>query len=231
MQLRTSVRGIPVLVDPSSYVTLMVVAATATVLLHQLSPGVPPAALALLGAFVGLAVLASLLWHELAHAWASHRAGVEVEHIRMFAGGALCLRKQHLQAARDQFEVAVAGPLASTVLGLAALAIAIAADMAGAPAAVSAACWFVAIANLLVAFSNMLPIFPFDGGKAVHAMFWRRTGDRRAATSRLHRSGREFARVVIALGIVMIAGGGDFVTGLASSAFGLYLLRLPEPPG
>ncbi len=84
-------------------------------------------------------------------------------------------------------------------------------------------------ANCLIAVSNVLPVFPFDGGKVMHAVFWRSTGNAAAATVRLRRSGREFARIVVVLGILTAAFAHQILLGLVIVGFGLYLLRLPLP--
>jgi Zn-dependent protease len=227
--LNLNVLGVAVEVDRSWYTVALIIALAFAWSIYTLIPEVGPAGALGLGVMVALALSASLLAHELAHARVSINAGIEVEHVRIFAGGALCRRREPIEVPRTQFLVAAAGPLTSVAIGIAALAISFAADLAGLSQAVSASLWFVAFANVLIAVSNMLPVFPFDGSKVLHAMFWRSTGDREVATARLKRSGREFSRIVISLGIIVAAWGGELLLGFGIAAFGFYLTRLPVP--
>jgi Zn-dependent protease len=227
--MNLSLLGVPVEVDRSWYTAALIIALGFAVSIYALVPGTGLAGALGLGVMVAVALSISLLVHELAHARVSMNAGIEVEHVRIFAGGALCRRREPIELPRVQFLVAAAGPLTSVALGLVALGASLATEIAGLSQAVSGALWFVAFANVLVAVSNMLPVFPFDGSKVLHAMFWRSTGDRREATARLRRSGREFSRIVISLGIIMLAWGGELLLGAGIAAFGFYLTTLPVP--
>lgn len=196
---------------------------------EAVAPELSTSGAVLIGAGVALAITASMLVHELAHARVAARAGIDIEHIRLFAAGAACTRARPVEDAREQFLIAAAGPLASVALAVALLALAIAFEAFGLPSAGSAALSFVALANCLIAVSNVLPVFPFDGGKVMHAVFWRSTGCETAATRRLRRSGREFARIVIVLGFLTATYAGQIALGLVIAGFGVYLLRLPLP--
>lgn len=197
---------------------------------HAMVPDVALPAAVVYGAAVSIALTLSLLLHEFAHAWVAMEAGIGVDHIRVYAGGALVRRRDHIDEPRDQFKVAAAGPLTSAALGVCLLVVVVVSDTAGGDPALNVALWFVAFANGLIGFSNMLPVFPFDGGKLIYAMFWRRTKDRRVATERLRQSGREFSRIVISLGVLTAALTGEVLIGVVIAAFGWYLLRLPGPP-
>lgn len=230
MRASLKLAGVDVVIARSWFVTQPFVAGACAWAAHALEPQLGAGAALVLGTAVAAALSASLLIHELAHAYVSIRAGMGIEQVRLFAAGALCRRRAPIEQPRDQFMVAAAGPLASVALGVLALAGAVVAEILALSGALSIALGFLAFANILIAASNMLPIFPFDGGKVVHAMFWRSLRDRRAASRRLRRSGQEFARVITGLGVVMIAWAGDLVLGLAISAFGVYLMFMPPPP-
>ena len=205
----------------------MVLALTWSARLVMPELSLPAAALAGVAVTAGLTV--SLLLHELAHARVAQRAGADVAHIRLFAGGALTRRLTRLEQPRDQFLVAAAGPIASVAVAVLCLAGATAVELLGGSSALSLGLAFLAFANVLIAISNLLPMFPFDGGKLVHALFWRSTDDRAVATGRLQRSGQEFARIVTSLGIVTMAFAGDLLMGLVIAGFGIYLMFLPPP--
>lgn len=229
MQLSLNVMGVAVEVDRSWYTAALIIALGFGGSIHALMPEIGPVPALGLGVGVAIALSMSLLAHELAHARVAMNAGIPVEHIRLFAGGALTRRREPIEVPRVQFVVAAAGPLTSVALGIAALIGSLAAEIIGLSPAISGALWFVAFANVIVAVSNMLPVFPFDGSKVLHAMLWRSTGDREVATAKLRRSGHEFSRIVVSLGIIMAAWGGELLLGLGIAIFGMYLTRLPIP--
>lgn len=203
-------------------VTLLVARAAHAISVHDLSA---MSAIGI-GFAVGVALTLSLLVHELAHARVSLNAGIPVEYIRLHASGALCRRAEPIVQARDQFSVAAAGPIASVALGVVTLVAAFIFEIAAFPEALTAALWFVAFSNVLIAASNMLPLFPFDGGKALHAVFWRASGDRKAARDRVRRGGRQFSRIIVGFGILMVGWAGEALLGLAIAVFGIYLMFL-----
>ena len=228
--LSGKVAGVPLLVSRSWVPALAATAVACAVAVRTLVSGLSLVAAATLGLVLALALTLSLIIHELAHALVARSAGIEIDHIRLFAGGALCRRKHVMGAPREQFVVAAAGPLASTALGVAALSVAAGAGALGLGPAVTTALWFLAFVNILIAVTNLLPIFPFDGGKLVHSLFWRAGRDHRAASDRLDRGGREFARLIMTLGVLLMAVGDELLVGFVVLLFGLYLLRLPSPP-
>jgi Zn-dependent protease len=227
--LKTTILGIEVQLARSWLPGFIGTAVAYAWFAHALIPDVAFPTAAVYGIGVSTALTLSLLLHELAHARAAMESGIGVEHIRIYAGGALVRRRHHIKEPLAQFKVAAAGPLASAALGLTILVGVVVSDYAGGHHGLNVALWFVAFANGLIAVSNLLPVFPLDGGKLVYAVFWRRTRDPRVATERLHRSGREFSRIVMFLGVLTMALTGEILIGLVISAFGWYLLRLPVP--
>jgi Zn-dependent protease len=221
--------GVPLHIDrsyvPAFIVTAIACGAGAYAVIANLSV---TGALAL-GFAMAFGFSLSLLVHEFAHAHVARRSGIQIDYVRLFAGGAMCVRKDTIDAPAEQFRVAAAGLVASSVAGVAAFCLAMAATAFGMPIGISAMFWFLAFANTLIAVSNMLPVFPFDGSKLIHAMFWRKGRDQRAASEQLHRSGREFARITMVVGFLMMAFGGELFLGVFVFLFGLYLLRLPSP--
>jgi Zn-dependent protease len=224
------IAGLRFLVDRSWLTVFVGIAAVCAVAGFIVIDEISISTALLLGVAMSVGFSVSLLVHELAHAHVARRMGIEIDHIRMFAGGASCKRKHVIDAPAEQFHVAAAGPVASAVLGIAALVLAAVAAVLDLYTTVAAVFWFLALINLLIAVSNMLPVFPFDGGKLVHALFWRKAMDRNAASERLHRNGREFSRVTVMLGFLIMMFGGHILLGLVVLLFGVYLLRLPGPP-
>jgi Zn-dependent protease len=161
-------------------------------------------------AAVAVAVLCFLaaLLHEAGHAVASR--GVRAAYgpsTLYFFGGVEAVERQPI-GWRDELVVGFAGPAASGVL--AALIIAASVPFLGAPGLgptviVEVATLGAAI-SALIGLANLIPGEPLDGGRIVHAIAWRVTGDPARATRTAGRTGR-------AIGLLLIGGG--FVLALA----------------
>jgi Zn-dependent protease len=168
-----------------------------------------------------LLLFASIVVHELGHALAARRHGIDVAGITISPLGGFAQMSRESRTPREELEVAGAGPLAT-------LAIVVASVLAGfalvgphrfvdaALLATSAdvtpvllTIGFLVTMNLIVLVFNLIPAYPLDGGRIVRAVVWRVTGDRNRGTRVAARLGQAFSIVLI--------GGGLWVTiGLAS---------------
>jgi Zn-dependent protease len=181
--LRDSVRlvrvgGVEVRVQALFLLLPLVAVATG---LPEGAPGVL-VRLALLGVLVG-AVLA----HEVGHAVGARARGVRVGHVSLgFLGGVAWIGEPEgrLRVPADTWVPALAGPGASLLVAATLFGLALALGHALPPPEVRAVAtdpFAAAIAiNLLMGTLNLLPAFPADGGRALHAALSRRFGDRRA---------------------------------------------------
>ena len=146
-------------------------------------------------------IFACVLVHELAHSIVARRKGVTVRDIVLLPIGGVSELESIPEQPRDEFQVAIVGPLASLVLAAVAAAVTVAAGQALAPFDLNGASllnrlvWF----NLAVGVFNLLPAFPMDGGRVLRALLERRH-DRLWATRRAAAIGR-------ALGLVMAIAG------------------------
>ena len=121
----------------------------------------------------------SVLLHEASHAYAARHYGFPVSSITLhFLGGVTAIEAE-AKKPRQEFWIAVVGPLTSLAVGLAALGL-----------------WFVTpdglllmvveglvFGNLLVGALNLVPGLPLDGGRVLKAAVWQLTGSRTAAPS------------------------------------------------
>ena len=75
---------------------------------------------------------------------------------------------------------------------------------------------WLALINVLLALFNLVPAAPLDGGRVLHAVLWKRSGDRAAATISATNAGRAFGYVLVGLGVVLsFALLGWFLLGAA----------------
>ena len=165
----------------------------------------------------GLAVASSLLFpasillHELGHALAARRNGIEVGGIELWLLGGLA-RMRPAKTPKAEFTVAVAGPLVSLLLvGIGFLLGATIFDWdsfwAGARLSlepgvdgVAAVVGYVTGINVFVFAFNLIPGLPLDGGRMALAIAWWRTGDRARATRLAATLGR-----FVAYGLAAVA--------------------------
>ncbi len=229
------VRGIPISVDWSWFLVLFLVIFWLSRLfgdvLGEDSSATAPFLLALISAF---GFFASIVLHELGHAFVAMRHGIGITNIQLWIFGGVAQLDRESDRPSTEFKVAIGGPVVTlaivAVLGLVGLAIGGAhefgramvlerdAETSGALAAIA---WLFSI-NALVLVFNLLPAFPMDGGRIVRSIAWWRTGDRSAATRIAANLGRVFAYIFIAGGGALAISGRVF-TGVWLALIGFVI--------
>jgi Zn-dependent protease len=192
------------------------------------SPAWVPAAVTVL-LFFGCVIL-----HELAHAIMARHYGVEVPSITLFAFGGVASVATDMRRARDEFVVAVVGPLTSWALAavfgvlwlalggggsLGALALVGATGASGAATIIG----YLGVTNAALGLFNLLPGFPLDGGRVLRAAIWGQSQDIVLATRVAARSGSVVAYGFIVLGFACLLGRSAFA-GIDLFALGLWNL-------
>jgi Zn-dependent protease len=168
------------------------------------------------GVAAALALLASILVHELGHAVVAQRNGVKVERISLWAFGGVAQLEGEAETPRAEFLIAGVGPAISLVLGL--ILIYPASVLGG---LIGAVLGWLATINIILAAFNLIPGAPLDGGRLLHAWLWKRHGDRARATTTATKAGRLVGTGLIILGIVQFVAGG--VGGLWTALIGWFL--------
>jgi Zn-dependent protease len=229
------VRGVPISVDWSWFLVLFFLIFWLSELfadvLGQDTSSTAPFALALVTSF---GFFASIVLHELGHAFVALRHGIGITGIQLWIFGGVAQLDRESDRPSTEFKVAVGGPAVTlaivVVLGLIGLAVAGPdefwramllerdSDVSGALAAIA---WLASI-NALVLVFNLLPAFPMDGGRIVRAIAWWRTGDRTSATRFAANLGRVFAYLFIGGGI-LIAVTGNVFSGVWLALIGLVI--------
>jgi Zn-dependent protease len=219
------VLGIRVGVDASWFVVLFVV-------IFLLSADFRRELAASDGVAYGTAVAAALLFfgsivlHELGHALAARRMGIETKSIDLWFFGGLARLSRDSRNPGEEFKMAAAGPAVTLLVVIVCVALGVA--LAGAARFWDAAgigaeglspgllllAWLATVNAGLLIF-NLVPAYPLDGGRLARAAVWRFTGDRGRATRASARVGQGFAWFLAGLGVVLLLSG---------SFNGLYLL-------
>lgn len=173
---------------------------------------------------VGL--FASIVFHEMSHALVARRYGIPIRGITLFIFGGVAEMDGEPENARSEFLMALAGPLASFALALAALSLAgwVGTSM---PAALAGVVRYLGILNLALAIFNLIPAFPLDGGRMLRAVLWARRGDIVEATRIAAGAGNFFGIALIVLGVVSVISG-DFLGGMWRFLIGMFLRGAAE---
>ncbi|WP_457208440.1 site-2 protease family protein [Nocardioides sp. P5_C9_2] len=188
-----SVSGIDVLVTSSWFLVAGLIAFAIAPRIELAQPGLgffKYAAGLLFAVMLYLAVLV----HEASHALVAQRYGYVVNSITLHFLGGMTEIDGAARKPRQEFWIAVVGPLASIAVGV-----------------VAAAAWFVvpeglvqvtieglAAANLLIGVLNLVPGLPLDGGRVLKAFVWGVSGNEHRGTLVAGWGGRITAVAVLA---------------------------------
>jgi Zn-dependent protease len=158
-----------------------------------------------LGLLTSLLFFSSVVFHELAHSTVAQHYKIKVLSITLFLFGGLARIGREPSKAIQEFNIAIAGPLASGFLAALFWGVGSALprqEMVGAVVGP------LMEANAALALFNLLPGFPLDGGRIFRAIVWGATNDFGRATRVAAASGKTIAYLMIGVGIFSAIGGG-----------------------
>jgi len=186
-----------------------------------------------IGILTAILFFTSVLIHELAHSVVARSRGIPIKGITLFIFGGVSMFEGEARTAPIEAWVSAVGPLTSIALGVVFYVLARAASAISAGSistGIAAALLYLAAVNVLLAVFNLLPAFPLDGGRVLHALIWRISGDRLRATRVTVVIGRVFAAGMIVWGILdsLFEGIGG---GLWLTLIGWFILQAGNVEG
>jgi Zn-dependent protease len=191
------------------------------------APGYGSDAYAVAGVLTAVGLLATVLAHELGHAVVARKVNLKVDGITLSWIGGITRIGGEPSGPLVEAGIAGIGPLVSLVIGGALWALRIGLPAAGIGHLVTAAIGWLAVINVVLAVFNLLPAAPLDGGRLLHAVAWRITGDR-------WRAGRLASTTGVGLGVaVLVVGayealrgrsGGETFNALVTGVLGWWLI-------
>jgi Zn-dependent protease len=191
-----------------------------------------------LGLLTSFLFFGSILFHELSHSVVAQHYKIRVISITLFIFGGVARIGRDPAKAIQEFNIAIAGPLASFFLygAFQGLAWSFPANQR-----IGAVATWLAFINLRLAVFNLIPGFPLDGGRILRAAVWGLTKSYLRATQLAAASGRLIAYAMILTGAwaafnpdfsltvgdtVIFAGG--FSSGLWLAFIGWFLLNAAQ---
>jgi Zn-dependent protease/CBS domain-containing protein len=189
----------------------------------SLAPDMPTALQWVIGGGVAVLFLVSVVVHELAHALVGRRRGVRTTSVVLGLVGGLAPLSIEAAQPRDELAISVAGPIASLAISAVVLPAGVVLGLAGDAAGPLAGALFVLGAlNLMLGLASLLPGLPLDGGRAVRAVAWSRTGDPDRAATMTARIGRYLGWAITGVGVVVMIVD-DPILGVMLAALGWLL--------
>lgn len=167
-----------------------------------------------------------LLLHELAHSLVAQSRGLKVKAITLFALGGVSQFQDDAPDAKTEFWVAIAGPIASLLIGFVCLLVAplLGWQSANAPHnAVTGVLFWLGYINVGLGVFNLIPGFPLDGGRVLRAIVWAVTRNADRATRIAAGIGQVVAFLFIFYGIWQFFSGAGF-GGLWIAFIGWFLM-------
>lgn len=220
--------GFAVRVDTSWLVIAVLItwSLAAMVFPHQV-PGLSHAEYWLMGIAGAFLLFASIVVHEFAHSLVARRSGLAMKGITLFIFGGVAEMEHEPPSAKAEFQMAIAGPLTSVIVGAIFFVLALA--MRGSwPAATVGVFIYLYWINWVLALFNMIPAFPLDGGRVLRSLLWHWKGNIWQATRIASTIGSGFGILLMAYGVFRLLVFGDFIGAVWMFLIGMFLRSVAQ---
>jgi Zn-dependent protease len=178
----------------------------------------------IVGILTSLLFFGSVLFHELSHSVVAQHYKIRVVSITLFLFGGLARIEREPSKAIQEFNIAIAGPLASGFLAGAFLGLTLLFPYSQSVGALAAWLWRT---NAALAVFNLLPGFPLDGGRIFRAIVWGATKSFDKATRVAGASGKLIAYAMIVSGL-WGAFHGSVQNGIWFAFIGWFILNAAQ---
>ena len=187
-----TIAGSDVLVSSSWFLVAGLIAVLVAPLVDDVQPGLGSLKY-LAGAAFAVLLYGSVLLHEASHAVVARRFGFTISSITLHFLGGMTSIEGEARRPREEFFIAVVGPLTSIAVGLVALAV----HPFTPDGLLLLAVEGLIFANLLVGVLNLVPGLPLDGGRVLKSAVWGITGNMHRGTVVAGWGGRATAVAVL----------------------------------
>ena len=218
------IRGVAIQVHWSWVLIFALIAwSLAESLFPDVQPGLSENQLWAAGIVSSLLFFVSVLIHELSHTFVALHFRMKVPSITLFVFGGVSQMAGEMRSPRQEFLIAIVGPLSSWVLAILFALLWLVTRSEG----VSVIFGYLGWINFALGAFNLLPGFPLDGGRVFRSIVWGRVHDLTRATKIAASVGQAIAWVMIVSGIVAVFWFGLF-GGIWYILIGLFLKNASE---
>ena len=216
--------GIPLHIDASWFIVVLLVSwALTRGYFPAHAPGFSGVVYLGMGITAALLLFACVLLHELGHSLAAKAYGIPVYRVTLFIFGGVAQIGAGPRRPWVELVVTLAGPLVSAAIAAICFA-ALATFAVHTPLqlVVHSILQYLAVINTGILLFNLLPGFPLDGGRLVHAALWAVTNNQRQATRMASWLGAAFGLGLMGLGMWGMVRG-EWSGGLWYILLGFFL--------
>ncbi len=244
-----SIFGIPLLIDPSWFLILMLMTWGYKSDYVRLSPNLAW----FFGFLTALLLFASVLLHELGHSLTAKSQGIAVNSITLFLFGGVASIEKESKDPWAAFRVAIAGPLVSIALAflLGGISFALIGENIGiitsflrttaaantatqiqnvvnelgvARVLIGSMTFNLAFLNIVLGVFNLIPCLPLDGGQVLKAVVWKITGNRITGIKWASFSGQVIGFAAILSGSIVLLQPNGLLEGLWRILLGGFVM-------
>lgn len=176
----------------------------------------------IIGFFSSFLLFFSVLFHEFMHSLVAKNNKIPVKKITLFLFGGIAQIHEKNMSPSKEIKTAIAGPLGSVMLAIIFMII----SLLSLHTYVEVVAFYLVRLNLILAFFNLMPGFPLDGGRVFRAIVWHFTKDLKKATKMASTSGKVFGMSLGILGLLEIFFGN--LGGLWLVLLGVFIFFLAE---
>ncbi|OGP59881.1 MAG: peptidase M50 [Deltaproteobacteria bacterium RBG_13_52_11b] len=176
----------------------------------------------LMGIVGALGLFFSIIFHEMCHSLVARKYGMTMKGITLFIFGGVAEMGEEPPSPKAEFMMAIAGPIASIAIGIVCYGIYFLGRQTGWAEPINGVVHYLAYINGLLAFFNLVPAFPLDGGRVLRSILWGWKKNLRWATRISSEIGSGFAILLIVLGAFQFLRG-NFIGGMWWFLIGMFL--------
>jgi Zn-dependent protease len=213
--------GIEIKADATWLVlALLVVTSLAVGWFPAAAQGLPRSSYIFMAVVGAAGLFFSIVAHEFCHALVGRAYKMNIREISLFLFGGVAHLEDEPPSPRAEMQMAIAGPAMSLVLAMCFYGLQhVTRDSAPLIPALFSYLYSI---NVVVAFFNMMPGYPLDGGRVLRAVLWKLKGDIRWATKIASVIGQVFGGGIVLLGVLAFISG-DPLSGIWAFFLGLLL--------